>query len=128
MAKVRLINNNTVEIEATALSALTIAGGSLAGGLPGQEKIIKPQPRHKAGTIQWHVPAIKGASYIMIVAVPPLAGTPANGHRVRRTVSQSTSGGNNKPLPPASVNPRVSRLTQKFPNGHYRLVELIDLI
>ena len=125
MAKVRLLNNSTVAIEVTALNALTIAGGSLAGGMPGSEKIIKPQPRLNAGSISWQVPADSGASYVLIVAVPPLAGTPPNGHQVRRSVSQSGGG---QMLPPASVNPRLSKLSKKFPNGHFRLMELIDLV
>ncbi len=127
MAKLRLINSNTVTIEAKALKALTIAGGSLAGGMPGKNKIIPAQPRTSAGVISWNVPAQKGASYLLVVAVPPLAGTPASGHRVKRTLTQPVNGGSRN-LPPAALNPRVTKLSSKFPNGHYRLVEMIDLV
>ena len=126
MAKVRLINNNTVEIEVTALNALTIAGGSLAGGLPGHEKIIPPQ-RVSAGKIRWQVPSQSAANYALLAFVPEVPGTPASNYEIQRTITQAV-GGAKQTLPPSSVNPRTSRLTSKMSNGHYRYAEIIELI
>ena len=128
MPKLRLQSTQDVTIELRAKNALTIAGAVLAGGLPGHERIIAPEPRTSASKIEFVVPGEKGAGYFLIARVPNKDSVSPNQRLVVRTVTQKAADGSSIKLPPPSANPKTSKLRSKTSSGDFRYSELIDLV
>jgi len=116
--------NGFVTFELRMPAALTISGGSCAGGLSGNEKIVDAEARDSVSTIAWLIPAEVGARYMIVAEIPKIGGIPQSQFKLTRGVLQNSSHAQTS----GTSNPKTVKLQKKFGSGSFRYDELIELI
>lgn len=123
MAEFKLNSNGIVTIKVQALNAYVISGGFIKLVAPTTGSSV-PGARPSVGIIEWQVPANDQAVYTLIVQLPRQASLPLKNHKLRRKISQQTSGGS-VDLPSPSGNPKNTHPNVSLPGNQILYTEII---